>query len=204
MWREPRATATHYRGQRARGLHAELVSLVPYSSHVDQYGFLKPKFVDIREGETSPEFESNSRFEAVQDERQQVPVRRHNAESATLFADDSTNGREAARLGDLIRFSAYAGSRRQPGCLNGRLEVRPCCNNELAFSQIEYGDRLNPQAMRKGFDRFECPSRRTRIDSFDRQLCEPCGEDVRLLATSLGQRTSFVTIPIRVSMTDQI
>ena len=111
-------------------------SLVPYASHVNQYGSLKPEFVYVWKGETSPEFEAEDRFEAVENECKKIPVRRDYREAARLLVDDSTNSRDATSLGDFIRFSAHACRRGMPRCLNRGVKIRTCRDDELSFSKV--------------------------------------------------------------------
>ena len=117
-------------------LRLTLGSLVPYPSHVNQCGSLKPEFVYVWKGETSPEFEAKDGFEAVENERQKIPVRRDYREAARLLVDDSTNSRYATSLGDYIRFSAHACRRGMPRCLNRGVKIRTCRDDELSFSKV--------------------------------------------------------------------
>jgi hypothetical protein len=102
-------------------LRLTLRSLVPYPSHVNQYGSLKPKFVYVWKGEN---------------ERKKIPVRGDYREAARLLVDDSTNSRYAASLGHFIRFSAHACRRGMPRCLNRGVKIRTCRDDELSFSKV--------------------------------------------------------------------
>lgn len=124
-----------------------LGSLVPDTVHVYQCSSCESEFINVWEGQTAPEFEPESWFETVKNERKKVAVRGDHRMPAALLVHDPPNDREAARLGSVVRFAPKTcRCRSQPRRLDHGLEVHTWRDYKFSLAKISHNDRLNPKA----------------------------------------------------------
>ena len=151
----PAVNGCHTHETEADDSKPTLRSLVPDAPHVYQCGLLESELIYVREGQSAPEFEPESWFQPVQNERKKIAVRGDHCMPAALRVHDPANGGEAARLRRVVRFApTTCRRRRQPRRLDGGLEIHPRCDDKFSLAKISHDDRLQLKTTRKEFDGF--------------------------------------------------